>query len=390
MKRALLVLLIATAAIAQPWLDAYNRGVAAVQAEKYAAAVEALQAAIREAPTENAKYLPHMWLGIARANLKEPDAALAEFRISEEQGAVQKTQYYADLREWVAHAQKQKRRIAEDAIKRARSAQNDALFAGAEKRDDYRTAQQRLSEAMDVFERAGTDVRAYTHAGELAAQAQTMFVAAAQEAQKSKPAPGEVVVPFFDQTPPPKPQVKPPPPQPQVESESLVAARIAVQNYRRKLTEAKLPVAEATQFERQLAGNPDEKTIVRVVAQVAEHEHRLHPPAPVPAPAPEVPPPVDTHPDLEAAYRAFALGDLTASESLLTSAIAKSATAEAYALRGAARYTRAMLSRTPDALLPAAADDFRTALKINAALRLDDGAFSPKLVSFFEDVRKGK
>jgi len=87
---------------------------------------------------------------------------------------------------------------------------------------------------------------------------------------------------------------------------------------------------------------------------------------------------------------AFAGGDLAASESLLTSAIAKSATAEAYVLRGCARYTRAMLSRTPDALLPSAADDFRAALRINAALRLSDGAFSPKLVAFFENVRKGK
>ena len=49
-----------------------------------------------------------------------------------------------------------------------------------------------------------------------------------------------------------------------------------------------------------------------------------------------------------------------------------------------------MLSRTPDALLPSAADDFRAALRMNAALRLSDGAFSPKLVAFFENVRRGK
>src|SRR5206468_11885888 len=108
---------------------------------------------------------------------------------------------------------------------------------------------------------------------------------------------------------------------------------------------------------------------------------------PVPAP---VAAPIDTRPELEAAYRAFAGGDLAASESLLTNAIAKSATAEAYVLRGCTRYTRAMLSRTPDALLPSAADDFRAALRMNAALRLDGGAFSPKLVTFFENVRKGR
>jgi hypothetical protein len=175
-------------------------------------------------------------------------------------------------------------------------------------------------------------------------------------------------------------------------SESLAAARIAVQNYRRKLVEAKQPIIDAEHFERDLAGTPDEKTIARVVAQVAEHERRLdarlHPPAPPPAPA-AAPVIVDTHADLEAAYRAFAGGDLAASETMLSNAIAKSATAEAYVLRGCARYTRAMLSRAPDALLASAADDFRTALRMNAALRLSDGAFSPKLVAFFEIVRKG-
>jgi hypothetical protein len=96
---------------------------------------------------------------------------------------------------------------------------------------------------------------------------------------------------------------------------------------------------------------------------------------------------VDTRRDLEAAYRAYAGGDLAASESMLTSTIARSATAEAYLLRGCTRYTRAMLSRTPDALLPSAADDFRAALRMNAALRLSDGAFSPKLVAYFESLR---
>jgi hypothetical protein len=104
---------------------------------------------------------------------------------------------------------------------------------------------------------------------------------------------------------------------------------------------------------------------------------------------PPPPAPVDTHPELEAAYRAFAGGDFTAAETLLTAAIAKSPSADAYLLRGCARYTRAMLSRAPDALLASAADDFRTALRMNAALRLIDGAFSPKLVAFFENVRKG-
>lgn len=446
MKRVLLILLIAAPALAQPWYDAYNRGVAAVRAKNYAAGAEALQAAIREIPTENVKlranrefitYLPHMWLGIARAGLNEPDAALAEFRISEEQGVVQNTPFYALMRDWASQAQQQKKRSAESAasgpkrdanaaIGRAIGAQTDALTAGADRSDAYRNAQRKLQEALDTFNRAGMDIRAYNHAGELATQARELFAGAAAEARRQKaarppapvpkPQPKEVVVPFFEEpppkkpvlitnttvTPPPQPVPQPPPvvvppqPQPPAVSESLVAARIALQNYKRKLIEAKQPVIDATHFERELAGNPDEKTIARVAAQVAEHERRLDEklkPKPVEPPPPQavqVATPVDTRPELVAAYRAFAGGDLAASESLLTSAIAKSPTGEAYMLRGCTRYTRAMLSRTPDALLPAAADDFRAALRMKAALSLSDGAFSPKLVAFFESVRKGK
>lgn len=431
MKRALLIVLIAAPALAQSWYDAYNRGVAAVRAKNYAAGAEALQAAIKEIPAENAKlrasrefitYLPHMWLGIARVGLNEPDAALAEFRISEEQGVVQNTPFYAQMRDWIGQAQQQKKKNAENAaagskreantaIGRAIGAQTDALTAGADRSDTYRAAQRKLQEALDAFNRAGTDVAAFNRAGALAAQARELFAGAAEEAKRNKAArppaqkPKEVVVPFEEPPPkkvvitnttvtPPAP-VPQPQPQPPVVSESLAAARIAVQNYRRKLVEAKQPVIDAAHFERDLAGTPDEKTIARVTAQVAEHERRLEEklkPKPVePPPVQPVAPaaPIDTHPDLEAAYRAFAGGDLAASESLLTNAIAKSATPEAYVLRGCTRYTRAMLSRTPDALLPSAAEDFRAALRMNAALRLSDGAFSPKLVAFFENVRKG-
>ncbi|HKS25436.1 MAG TPA: hypothetical protein VJZ76_21785 [Thermoanaerobaculia bacterium] len=435
MKRAaLLLFFLAAPAFAQSWYDAYNRGVAAVRSKNYAAGAEALQAAIREVPQENAKlratrefitYLPHMWLGIAKVGLNDPDAALAEFHTSEEQGVVQTTPFYAQMREWIAQAQQQKKKTAENAaagskreantsIGRAVAAQSEALTAGADRGEGYRAAQRKLQEALDTFTHAGTDVAAYNRAGALAVQARELFTAAAAEAKKNKaarppapvpqpppqpvpqPKPKDVVVPF-EEPPKPAPQPQPPPvtPPPPVVSESLAAARIAVQNYRRKLIEAKQPVIDAAHFERDLAGTPDEKTIARVVAQLAEHERRLDEklkpkPAPPPTLAPaQAPVVVDTHADLEAAYRAFAGGDLSGSETLLTNAIAKSATAEAYVLRGCARYTRAMLSRAPEALLASAADDFRTALRMNAALRLSDGAFSPKLVAFFENVRKG-
>jgi hypothetical protein len=143
---------------------------------------------------------------------------------------------------------------------------------------------------------------------------------------------------------------------PQVLSEAEVTRRIAEQEQRRRaMEEAKKPA-------------------VVVPATVDVTPSSLAPPA--------------TRADLRPAYRAFASGDLTSSERLLTGILtAQSAPAEAYLLRGCARYTRAMLSRTPDPLLVAATDDFRAALQRNAALRLDRNAFSPKLVAFFDQVR---
>jgi len=35
-----------------------------------------------------------------------------------------------------------------------------------------------------------------------------------------------------------------------------------------------------------------------------------------------------------------------------------------------------------------ATDDFRAALKLNRGLRLDPTAFSPKLIAFFEQIKK--
>jgi hypothetical protein len=94
------------------------------------------------------------------------------------------------------------------------------------------------------------------------------------------------------------------------------------------------------------------------------------------------------HSDLESAYRAFAGGNLAMSEDLLTRILTRTQSSEAYLLRGCTRYTRAMLSTKPDDLLVGASLDFREALKINRSLRLDASAFSPKLVAFFEQVRR--
>jgi len=99
-------------------------------------------------------------------------------------------------------------------------------------------------------------------------------------------------------------------------------------------------------------------------------------------------PPKSGSVQLQSAYRAFAVGDFATSERALTSMVDSAPSAEAFLLRGCARYTRAMLSRTPDELLASARDDFKSALKLNRALRLDKSAFSPKLIAFFEEVRR--
>lgn len=112
---------------------------------------------------------------------------------------------------------------------------------------------------------------------------------------------------------------------------------------------------------------------------------------PAPAPAPE---PVSFVPDaaetarrqreLKAAYRAFARGELDIAEQLLDALLLTWRSGEAYLLRGCTRYTRAILLPSQD--LRGAASDFKLALLLNPDLKIDRRSFSPKLVSFFEEV----
>ncbi len=384
MKRASIALIIlvfaASASAAEKWWDFYNRGVNAVRAKNYDAAVEALQRSLAEMPNENGAararneiivYVPHFWLGIAKFNLGDADAALREWKISEEQGVVQSTPYYAQLRDWVARAQSQQqhnletaaagsKRDANAAVGRAVSAQMDAVAGGADRGDRYRAAQRKLQDAIDAVAAAGTDVRAYRHAAEIAQQAHDQFVAAAAEAKQQRAAHPPAVA---RQQPAPKPEPK---------RESVV----------------QVPVQPTQQPPPQL--QPVPQPVVQTPPQPKIE------PVPVPAPVVETPKPKpvevvakieNVRPQLETAYRAFAAGDLAASEQLLTRMLAARQSGEAYLLRGCARYTRAMLSRNPD--LDGAAADFRAALTLNRALRLDRAAFSPKLVAFFEQVKRG-
>src|ERR1700738_593473 len=138
MKRMLIaIVLIALPALAaDKWWDYYNRGVTAVRAKSYEAGADALQRSLAEMPAESGSartrneiivYVPHFWLGIAKFNLGDIDAAPREFSTSEEQRSVQSTPYYSQLRDWVARAQQQKQRTLETAAGDSKREANAAV-----------------------------------------------------------------------------------------------------------------------------------------------------------------------------------------------------------------------------------------------------------------------
>ncbi|HET7437497.1 MAG TPA: hypothetical protein VFN10_22525 [Thermoanaerobaculia bacterium] len=471
MKRlALLLVFCATTLVAAPadkWWDAYDRGVKAVNAKSYSAAAEALQKSINEMPSESTAartkneiitYVPHFWLGIAKFNLGDVDGALREWKTSEDQGAIGKTEYYSKLKDWVARAQVEKQRTAESAasgakkladaaLSRALAAQVAALSAGGDRSETYRNAQRRLQDALSLFHKAGTDISAYGRAEETAKQASELFAGAAEEGKKlkaaqkalppkqqAKPIPQTVAAAAI--TPPPQmqtpvtttvgaagasPAVVPPKnpaaeaaaaPPPPVESAARVDARIAVQDYRRAVVDAadsnkpntplhRIAREEMRETERlrvQLDHAKDDGAFNAVNRAATQRREAFatklaQAKSNALAVAPEVASAeIEATPkrDLEAAYRAFALGDLAGSEARLDNLLAASPSKEAYVLRGCARYTRALLARDGEQLAAAARVDFESALALDRSLRLDKRAFSPKLVAFFEQVRARK
>jgi tetratricopeptide (TPR) repeat protein len=428
LKRLAVILLFAcTALAAEKWWDAYNRGVAAVNGGSWDLAAKSLQKAIAEQPTESTSiragnaiitYVPHFWLGIAKFQLGDTDGALREWRVSEEQGAVARTAYYGKMKDWVAKAERAKARAehsavsgprsaAEGAISKAMQIQGDAMSAGGDRTQSYRDAQRKLQDALTQFRKAGNDTNVFASVAQAAEQAAQLFSAAAEEGKKAKAvaaarpkpvAPKPVTLPVVAQAPqegraeaapyvPPPARVEDAP----VISQAKVAAEVAVQELRRKTSRA-----EGENLRRRLdrASNDAEYDEVRLSAEKRLAELAKPPAAVVEIvpqkaaiSAPASPARVDV---ITPAYRAYAHGDLTGAEQLLTKMIVTSPAAEAYLLRGCVRYTRAMLSRSPDALLLSANDDFKTALQRNRALRLDPRVFSPKLVARFEEVRGGR
>ena len=92
-------------------------------------------------------YTPHFWLGIAKFNLGDLDGALREWKTSEEQGVVQNTPYYAQLREWVARSNTEKQRLSENA-----AADSKAYYVAKTTPETYRkAATEALTQATGIF-----------------------------------------------------------------------------------------------------------------------------------------------------------------------------------------------------------------------------------------------
>lgn len=411
MRRIAILLLVAlavalTANASEKWSDSYHRGVKAVQAKDYSTAIDQLQRSIAEMPNEAANahareqafvYVPHFWLGIAKFETHDYDGALREWKTSEDQGVVQGTDYYSRMREFEAQAQRAKsemahnavaepRKNADAAMNRAMSAQFEAVGAGGDRVDSYRSGKRKLEQALADFKRAGNDAQAYQRAADGANQARELFVAAADEAKRVKAARPPSIAQAKPVVPAPQPQpvVQQPQPQPVAPPKATPVPQPAHQPAQ---------VQVATQTPAKAAPQPEVESEASVAARVAAQQQHakelLKASTPPPAPSKATVVAEAPRPNaIEPAYRAFARGELTRSEELLTSLLSQKPSAEAFLLRGCTRYTRAMLSRTPAPLLADASHDFREAVKLNRSVRLDRAAFSPKLVEYFEGVSR--
>jgi len=362
-----ILLFIATAALA----DDYTDGVAAVEAKNYAAAIVKFRAAITQAPREAPGYFPYYWIGVAKYYNGDVDGALQVWHLSEVQGAIRSTPYYAQMKDYVARAQSEKqksatsdpKKAADAAISRAIAKQGDAMSHGRDRTQGYRNGQAKLQLATSGFRNGD-----YANAMRLANEASDAFDGNFT-----------VIFPTTDTAPPP------------VESHSRAEAELAVQEFRRRghdpreagrlrsaLNRAKTD-AEFEAITRQAKAALD-RVAETTTATTTTATTTV---ATTTTVAPPPPPPL-AKPNLEPAYRAYATGDLGASEAQLTKIIAATPSAEAFLLRGCARFTKATLTRTST---DAAAADFREALHRDDALHLDPNAFSPKVIAFFNDVR---
>lgn len=456
------VVLTASAVLgAEKWWDFYKRGTGAIarsdwptvadQMSKSIALKSGEELAARVSRNEAVVYVPHFWLGIARFNMGDVEGAIREWDISQGQGVIQKTQYYPDLRSYLARSQAQKakgvaalsadaRKAAEAALNRAIGSQVQAISGGGDRSESYRMGSRRLQEAWDQFNKAGNDSKAYARAAETAGKSRELFEAAAAEAASRKvakaaprdrvtppPSPTTVVVP----PPPQSAVIVPPPPEqeatppktvmPEVvavveekappENPDLEKVRSLLAEFQQKLDRAagsganhaglnqflRSQETKVKQWMTLLAQDPSrkktaeiEKVLVSMDRELSQRLTRIAAAAPTPAStSSRYVPSATIRAELKKAYIAYARGRLEESEKMLTKIIEKDPRAEeAYLLRGAVRFTRLTLSGRKDPPMEEASADFRAALERDGTLILDPVYFSPKLIAFFGQVRQ--
>ena len=445
------VLLIASNVMAaDKWWDYYKRGTAAMARSDWSTVADQMSKSItlkgeevlaaKAARNEILVYVPHYWLGIARFNLGDVEAAIREWDISQDQGVVQKTQYYPDLRGYLARAQAQKakgvaarsvdaRKAAEAALNKAIGSQVQAISGGGDRSETYRLANRRLQEAWDQFNKAGNDSKAYARAAETATKAQEFFEAAAGEAASRKLAKSPPRARQQPQAPLPQTAVVVTPPPVQVaappktvvpdvveaprlpENPDLDRVRSLLARFEQKLDDTASggsADADLSQFLRSqdarvkqwmaaLAEDPSQKKAAEIEKALAsldrELSQRLTRIASVTVTSADASkryiPSATIRADLKKAYIAYASGKLEESEAMLTRIVKKAPRAdEAYLLRGVVRFTRLTLSGRKDPPMDGAYADFRAALERNGTLTLDPVYFSPKVIAFFGQVRQ--
>jgi len=433
---------------ADKWWDYYKRGTAAIARSDWSTVADQMSKSIAlkgeedlaaKARNEILVYVPHFWLGIARFNLGDVEAAIREWDISQAQGVVQKTQYYPDLRSYLVRAQAQKakgvaalsadaRKAAEAALNKAIGSQVEAISGGGDRSETYRMANRRLQEAWDQFNKAGNDSKAYLRAAETAGKSRELFEVAVGEAASRKAAKAPPRARQMPQAPPPQTAVVVTPPPAQVaaappktpivvedpeppENPDLEKVRSLLAGFKQKLDDAASSGsadAGLSQFLRSqdpkvkqwmatLAEGPPqkktdeiEKALASLDRELSQRLARIASVTGTPANASKrYEPSSAIRAELKKAYIVYASGKLEESEAMLTKIVGKDPRAdEAYLLRGVVRYTRLTLSGRKDSRMDEASADFRAALERDGSLTLDPVYFSPKLIAFFGQVRQ--
>ena len=436
----LLSLLVALPLLAAPegWADFYDKGLTAAERGEWAVARDLMQKAIAAKPVEQRSathrnktyvYVPHFWLGIALYQQGDIDGSLREFATSESQGVIQNTQYLAQLNSWKSRAQEERvkraqqaasdvRKLADTAIHNATFCQADAMISGGYRSDDFQKGKRLLEEAVRKYDKAGTDQASYKKVAEDADRAKLLFESASMAAKSAQQRP----VSRAPVTPPPTTPAKP------------AAATLAEEQRQKELKELRAAVSakldelderlngaeesfrndraiqsyvqnvrsQSEQWTAMLAAAEEPAGIQKIAQSVSMADAQLSEKLAMARAATVQPEQVEMptttsaegreeiRRELRKAWGAYAAGGFAECESITTALIGiKRGTDEAYAIRGIARYAAAMTA-SDDALLDKAASDFATALKLNPRIRFDKKRLSPKLVTFFDEIRKSR